>query len=394
MLLGVNLLDVLLLLVLVGYLANGIRAGFVVSLGGILGFVAGGVAAFFAVPLVSGWLVDSGWRVAGIIITAVLLMAAGNAVGSALGHRVRRGIRWKGATAVDRGLGGLVSVVVAALVISMTAFTVSSIGVPLLSQQIADSKVVRAIDDLTPDPVKERAAGLRAFVIGDGLPKLIEGIGPIQPVPVPDSVDTPELRAASESVLRITGTAYQCGQNQTGSGFVVSPGRVVTNAHVVAGVSEPVVEVQGGGARTGRVVYFDAVQDLAVIAVDGLRAPQLPLTSTSPAGTTAAFAGYPLGGPYQVRPAVVQGTTTVLAPDIYGANEVPKRVYQVSGNVQQGNSGGPLLTLDGHVTGVVFAKSESTADVGYALTMEELSPVAQQAPSLSQPVQPGTCTRK
>jgi S1-C subfamily serine protease len=390
----VNLLDILLMLVLVGYLLNGIRAGFVVSLGGILGFVAGGIAAFFAVPIVSGWLSDSGWRAAGIIVTAILLMAAGNAAGSALGHRVRRGIRWKGATAVDRGLGGLVSVVVAALVISMISFTVSSIGVPVLTQQIAGSAVIRGIDDATPDPVKEQAAALRAYVIGDGLPKLIEGIAPAQPVKVPDSVDTPELRAAAPSILRITGTAYQCGQNQTGSGWVVAPDRLITNAHVVAGVTEPVVELPGGGARSGRVVYFDAVHDLAVIAVSGLRAAPLPLTGTSHAGTSAAFGGYPLGGPYQLRPAVIQGTTTVLAPDIYGANEVPKQVYQISGNVQQGNSGGPLLTLDGHVTGVVFAKSDSTANVGYAITMDELAPVAARAAGLTEQVASGVCTRK
>lgn len=389
-----NLLDVLLVLVLVGYLANGIRAGFVVSLAGILGFVAGGIAAFFAVPLVSGWLGAGAWRAAGIIIAAVALMAGGNAVGSALGHRIRRGIRWRGATAIDRGLGGLVSVVVAALVISMTAFTVSTIGVPVLTQQIAGSAVVRGLDAATPAPVKEQAAALRAFVMGDGLPKLIESIAPTKPVPVPESVDTNELRAAAPSILRITGTAYQCGQNQTGSGFAVAPDRIITNAHVVAGVSEPVVELPGGGARSGRVVYFDAVRDLAVIAVDGLRAAPLPLTGTSSPGTPAAFGGYPLGGPYQLRPAVIQGTTTVLAPDIYGANEVPKQVYQISGNVQQGNSGGPLLTLDGQVTGVVFAKSDSTADVGYAITMEELAPVAAQASGLTQPVQPGVCTRK
>ncbi len=382
------------MLVLVGYLLNGIRAGFVVSLGGILGFVVGGIAAFFAVPIVSGWLGDAGWKAAGIIITAILLMAAGNAAGSAVGHRIRRAIRWKGMSAVDRGLGGLVSVGIAALVISMTAFTVSSIGVPVLTQQIAGSAVVRAIDDATPDPVKEQGAALRAFVIGDGLPKLISGMAPAQPVPVPKSVDTSGLRASAPSILRITGTAYQCGQNQTGSGFAVSPDRIVTNAHVVAGVGEPVVELPGGGARSGRVVYFDAVHDLAVIAVDGLRVAPLALTGTSPAGTSAAFGGYPLGGPYQLRPAAIQGTTTVLAPDIYGANEVPKRVYQISGNVQQGNSGGPLLTLDGQVTGVVFAKSESTADVGYAITMEELAPVAAQAGGLTQPVQPGACTRK
>ncbi|GAB4098233.1 MarP family serine protease [Sinomonas halotolerans] len=394
---GVTFLDVVLVLVLIGYLANGARAGFVVSLGGILGFLAGGAVAFFAVPLVSQALADSGWRAAGVVITAVLLMAVGNGAGSALGHRVRRGIRSKGAGGVDRVLGGLVSLIATALIISMTAFTVSSIGIPWVSQQIAGSKVIRAIDDLTPGPVKEQAAALRAFVFADGLPKVIEGIGgPAEPVPVPDAAaDTPELRAAAQSVLRITGTAYQCGQNQTGSGFVVAPDRVMTNAHVVAGVAEPVVELQdGGGARTGRVVYFDAAQDIAVIAVEGLQVPQLPLTRTSPAGTAAAFAGYPLGGPFQMRPAVIQGTTTVLAPDIYGGNEEAKRVYQLSGNVQQGNSGGPLLTKEGRITGAIFAKSESTAGVGYAITMEEIAPVVERAPSLAQPVQPGVCTRK
>ncbi len=389
-------LDVVLVLVLIGYLANGIRAGFVVSLAGILGFLAGGAAAFFAVPLVSQALAESGWRAAGVVITAVTLMAAGNALGSALGHRIRRGITFRGAGAVDRALGGAVSLVVTALIISMTAFTVSSIGIPWVSQQIADSRVVRGIDDLTPEAVKEQAAALRAFAVGDGLPKLIEGIGgPVNPVTVPDeAADTPELRAASESVLRITGTAFQCGQNQTGTGFVVARDRVVTNAHVVAGVGEPVVELQSGGARTGRVVYFDAVHDLAVLSVDGLDVPTLPLTATSPAGTNAAFAGYPLGGPFQTRPAVIQGTTTVLAPDIYGTNETPKQVYQLSGNVQQGNSGGPLLTLGGQVTGVIFAKSESTEGVGYGITMEELGPVAAASASMTAPVQPGVCTRK
>jgi S1-C subfamily serine protease len=159
-------------------------------------------------------------------------------------------------------------------------------------------------------------------------------------------------------------------------------------------VPEPVVELPGGGARTARVVYFDSVHDLAILAVDNLSLAPLAMDGNSPAGTSAAFGGYPLGGPFQMRPAAIQGTTTVLAPDIYGSNAVPKMVYQISGDVQQGNSGGPLLTLDGAVTGVVFAKSDNTQNVGYAITMGEVKPVADQAPGLSQPVQPGQCTRK
>ncbi|MEA5453830.1 MarP family serine protease [Sinomonas sp. JGH33] len=393
--LDTTFLDLVLVVVLIGYLVYGARVGFLVSLGGIIGFIVGGAAAFFAVPLVSQWLSDSGWRAAAVVIAAIVLMVAGNAVGTTIGRRVRRQIRWKPLGVVDRVLGGIANVSVAALVMSMLAFTVSSVGVPVLSQQLSSSRVITTIDALTPNPVKAEAAQLRAFVLGDTLPRIIEGIGPLQPVPIPDeNMDSSALRAASRSIVRITGTAFQCGQNQTGSGFVVAPGRVMTNAHVVAGVPEPVVELQNTGARTAHVVYFDGVHDLAVLAVDGLPLPALTLTGNSPAGTSAAFGGYPLGGPFAMRPAVIQGTTTVLAPDIYGANAVPKTVYQISGQVQQGNSGGPLLTLDGAVTGVVFAKSENTDGVGYAITMSEVRPVADQAESLSQPVQPGACTRK
>ena len=388
-------LDLVLVVVLIGYLVYGVRAGLLVSLGGIIGFLVGGAAAFFAVPLVSQWLSDSSWRAAAVVVTAIVLMVAGNAIGTMLGRRLRGRLKWKPLGVIDRVLGGLANLCVAAVVMSMLSFTVSSVGVPVLSQQLASSKVITAIDGMTPDPVKAGAAQIRAFVLGDTLPRIIEGIGPLKPVPIPaENTDSTELRTAAQSIVRITGTAYQCGQNQTGSGFVVAPDRILTNAHVVAGVPQPVVETQNDGARTARVVYFDQVHDLAVLAVEGSSLKPLKLTDNSPAGSPAAFGGYPLGGPFQMRPAAIQGTTTVLAPDIYGANAIPKTVYQLSGNVQQGNSGGPLLTTAGAVTGVVFAKSDNTQDVGYAITMTEVRPVADQAPRLSQPVQPGACTRK
>jgi S1-C subfamily serine protease len=238
-------------------------------------------------------------------------------------------------------------------------------------------------------------AQLRSTVIGDGIPKLIEGFGPATPVPVPNaSTDTPALNQAAESVLKIAGTAFECGQNQTGSGFVVSPGRVVTNAHVVAGVSQPVVEIPDGGALPGRVVYFDSQRDIAVLAVNGLRSAPLPLSPDLAAGSPAAFAGYPHGGPFQSKPATVQGISTILVPDIYGSNPSPELVYKLAGDVQPGNSGGPLLTMQGQVAGLIFAKTTTDAALGFALTMEDIQPVAAQAPGLSTPVSPGQCTRK
>jgi S1-C subfamily serine protease len=392
---GLTILDLALILMLLSYLIYGLRNGFMVTLGGIAGFVIGAIAAFMAVPLVSGWVTDSGWRLTATVGAAVVLIALGHGLGTMIGRKVRHAVRIKPLHAVDRLIGGVVSVVVAALVMSMLAFSISSLGVPFVSQQLAESRVIRYIDNLTPTPVKSTMAQLRSTVIGDGIPQLIEGIGPVTPVPVPnESTDTPALNQAADSVLKIAGTAFECGQNQTGSGFVVSPGRVVTNAHVVAGVSQPVVEVPDGGALPGRVVYLDSQRDIAVVAVDGLQSNPLPLSADLPAGSPAAFAGYPHGGPFQSKPATVQGISTILVPDIYGNNPSPEQVYRLAGDVQPGNSGGPLLTMQGQVAGLIFAKTTTDAALGFALTMEDLEPVAAQAPGLSAPVSPGQCTRK
>ncbi len=380
---------------LLSYLIYGLRNGFMVTLGGIAGFVVGAIAAFVAVPLVSGWVTDSGWRLTATVGAAVVLIALGHGLGTMIGRRIRHAVRIKPLHAVDRLIGGVVSVVVAALVMSMLAFSISSLGVPFVSQQLAGSRVIRYIDNITPTPVKSTMAQLRSTVIGDGIPKLIEGIGPVTPVPVPNaSTDTPALNQAAESVLKIAGTAFECGQNQTGSGFVVSPGRVVTNAHVVAGVSQPVVEVPDGGALPGRVVYFDPQRDIAVLAVDGLQSSPLPMSADLPEGSPAAFAGYPHGGPFQSKPATVQGISTIIVPDIYGENPSPELVYKLAGDVQPGNSGGPLLTMQGEVAGLIFAKTTTDAALGFALTMADLEPVAAQASGLSNPVSPGQCTRK
>ena len=392
---GLTVLDLALLLTLLSYLIYGLRNGFLVTLGGIAGFAAGAVAAFLSVPLVSNFVEDSGWRLTAIIGTAIVLMVLGNALGTTIGRSIRSAVRLKPLRAVDRTVGGAVNLVVAALVMSMLAFSVSALGVPFVSQQLADSKVIRFIDGLTPNPVKATMAQLRSAVIGDGIPRLIEGIGQDQQVPVPnDNTDTPALNRAAGSVLKIAGTAYQCGQNQTGTGFVVSPGRVVTNAHVVAGVSQPVVEVPGGGALPGRVVYFDSQRDLAVLAVEGLATESLGLSPDLPAGTAAAFAGYPHGGPFQSKPATVQGISTVLVPDIYGNNPVPDEVYKLAGDVQPGNSGGPLLTTGGQVAGVIFAKTTSNAALGFAIPMIDLRPVVNEAPALSAAVSSGQCIQQ
>ncbi|MCC3281421.1 MarP family serine protease [Arthrobacter caoxuetaonis] len=389
--LGLTVLDIILLLALFFYLLAGLRNGLAVSLGGIVGFVAGAIAAFFAIPLVSGWVPDETWRLVAVIATAVILVLVGHAAGAALGAGVRRWFNFAPLRALDRILGGALNVVVAAVVMSMLAFSIATLGMPFLSQQIAASRVLAAIDSATPDPVKTWAAQIRSFTIDEGLPRILDSAVP-EAVEVPtEGISSEALTASSASVLKITGTAFQCGQNQTGSGFVVADDRVITNAHVVAGVREPVVQVPGGGVLPGRVVHFDPARDLAVIAVDNLDAEPIALGEQLADGTTVAFAGYPAGGPFRLQPATVQNLGDVSVRSIYGTSPEVLEVYTLAANVQQGNSGGPLLDIDGRVAGVIFAKTTGDQPIGYALSLAELGPIAEAASSYRSSVSAGEC---
>jgi S1-C subfamily serine protease len=392
---GSVVLDLVLLLMLVGYAIYGYRAGFVVSLAGIVGIVIGVIAAFFAVPLVASWVSNSVWRVPAVLIVMLALLIGGQILGLAGGRLIRRGVDRTPLKIFDRILGALADLVVAALLISAMAFSVGALGVPFLSQSIAGSKVITTVDDITPDPAKSFLAQIRSIAVQDGLPVIVDALSPSAAPSAPSGPpNTAALAIAAQSVVKITGNAYQCGQNQSGSGFVVSPGRIVTNAHVVAGVTAPVIDPPSGGAFPGRVVYFDPAADLAVIAVNGLPTKPLTLAGNLAAGASGVFDGYPLGGPFQSGPATVQSVPTVEMRDIYGDNPALRQLYYLSASVQEGNSGGPLLSNSGKVTGVVFARSTTSSSVGYALTMQELKPVADKAASLSTTVASGSCIQR
>lgn len=389
---GFSWLDALLVLWLLWQLVYGLNAGLVAGLGGLLGIVAGAVAAFFAAPLASQIASSPGWRTTLVIVGTVVLIGLGHAVGIKLGRTMGRAVKSGSIRAVNRVLGGALNLGVAALILSMLAFGVSNLGIPAVSKQLSDSRVISRIDSWTPDPVKAAVAQVRSLVLEEGIPALLNPDGSNVDVAAPQGeTNTPALNAAAQSVMKISGTAFQCGQNQTGTGFVISPERVMTNAHVVAGVSQPVVQTQEQGALPARVVYFDSSQDLAVLAVDSLAAAPLPTAGTVPGGTDTAFAGYPLGGPLQIRPATVLSSGPMLVPDTANGVPSPVDVYQLAGNVQSGNSGGPLLDSAGNIVGVIFAKATSTAAVGFALTMEEAGPVIQAAPTLNSEVGSGSC---
>jgi len=384
-------LDIVLLVLLLAYIGYGFRNGLSRSAFTIVGVVVGVVAAFLLAPLIGDWVPIPFLKLGVSIVAAVALVAIGHAIGSAIGRGVRRGLERTPLSGLDRVLGGVLTGIAAALVASVLSFSVGQLGVPQLTRAIAGSAVLRTISAIAPDPVEAYLAQVRGTVLDQGIPLIIGAFTGDAPALPQVDTGSDALNAAARSVVRITGNAASCGQSQSGTGWVVADDRVVTNAHVLAGVTEPVVEAPDSQALSGQVVYFDPVDDLAVIAVPGLNAGALPLGDSLTAGDQAAFEGYPYGGPFSAGGADVIAVGSAQVADIYGDSRSPREVYTLAADVREGNSGGPLLSLDGRVVGVVFARSGDTQNVGYAMTMAEVTPVASQSAALTAPVSSGDC---
>jgi S1-C subfamily serine protease len=400
MFLGLTVLDYLLILLFVSYAVTGYRQGLVVSVLSLAGFLAGGALAMWLVP----HLIDASSALANapllrtiLLIAGVFVLASvGQAVAVALGGRVRSRLRIKPAQAFDSAMGAVAVVVAAAVLVWFIAGALRGGAPAPIAKAIGESRVLGAIDRVVPPQTARLFAGFREVLDREGFPRVFEGLGsePIAPVAPPDHavVASPGVRRASASVIKVTGIATACDRGQEGSGWVVARDRVVTNAHVVAGMRTASLRIRGTG-RTypGRVVLFDPQRDLAVLAVDGLPAQPLPQGQDLTRGDGGVVAGFPLDGPYNLEPARVREVVQARGSDIYGQPGATREVYSLYAQVRPGNSGGPLLSPDGRVVGVVFAKSLDDPSTGYALTMSEAKPVLDAAAGASHTVSTGPC---
>lgn len=385
--------DVALVLLLVVATLVGVRRGLLASLGLFAGLAVGAIAAYWVMPLVNEAVIEAPWRGVAVIGAGLGVLILGALIGGAIGRMLRRGVDRIKLRVPERILGGVVSLVAAALAVSFVGSALVATGMPVVASALSSSTVLRTIDSTTPAPVRTALAELRGTVFGDGLPRLGALLEPSLVPTAPEiALDDPALTRAAQSVAKVTGVAYACGISASGTGFVVAPDRVVTNAHVVAGVDQPVVELPGRPARDGRVVYFDPVDDIAVIAVDGLEGVALGVSPVLGVGAGAVVQGYPYGGPFTSGAAQVVSVGSAPVPDIYDDASAAREIYAISGTVRPGNSGGPLLTPAGEVAGVVFARSENDDQLGYAMTTSELLPVIAQLDTLTSAVAPGACT--
>jgi S1-C subfamily serine protease len=262
---------------------------------------------------------------------------------------------------------------IAWIIASAVAFLPST----LLSSSVRESQVLVTMDALVPDQARDAFTGIRDLVGDSDVPRVFSGLGAITgpDVEPPDAAAlTEDIAAARGSIVRVSGDADACDTQVTGSGFVFSPGFILTNAHVVAGVEQPRVRIRAGDdpVRT-EVVYFDPRKDIAVLRASGLVAPALEFAQkTLSSGSSVVTAGFPQGGSFRADPARVRTSVVARGDTIYGEAGVEREVYIIRSNIEPGSSGGPLLSTTGEVVGMVFAADVTDQGVGYALSNAEL----------------------
>ncbi|KJY43499.1 colicin V synthesis protein [Streptomyces sp. NRRL B-1568] len=376
-----NVLDIVLLIAAVWFALVGYRQGFVVGVLSVIGFLGGGLAAVYALPAI--WDSTTGGSrpgtLAAILGVAIVIVCAsvGQAATTHLGNKLRRHITWSPARALDATGGALVNVVAMLLVAWLIGSALAGTSLPTLGKEVRGSKVLLGVARVVPPQANTWFADFSTVLAQNGFPQVFAPFStePITSVPAPDPrlAGSPVAHSAQRSIVKVVGNAPSCGKVLEGTGFVFAPHRVMTNAHVVGGVDEPTVQIGGQGRlHDARVVLYDWKRDIAVLDVPSLDAPVLSFAGAADSGKSAIVAGFPENGSYDVRAARIRSRVEANGPDIYHRGNVRRDVYSLYATVRQGNSGGPLLTPDGEVYGVVFAKSLDDADTGYALTADEV----------------------
>lgn len=388
----INLLDVALISFVVWQLIRGYRAGFVRQTISLLSLLLAFVLASVVSPVVVSWFGGLLSRPLISLIIFSLILVLVSLLAELISKRLLQSVHnHKRIDEIDRISGSILGFVFAVVAIWLLASIFSSTAWPGLSRQIKNSRVVQAVDAVTPPP-PSFIAQIQNYLSDLNFPKVFVGLEPQldQPVNLPTEADVRAVALSSQdSVVKIVSAG--CGNYLSdGSGFVAADGLVVTNAHVVAGVSQPIVVDRGGNHRS-KVVYFDPDVDLAILRTAGLIGKPLPIHSADlPRATQGVVLGYPGGGGYSAVSAAVIEKIIAFGRNIYGSGEVKRPVYALSTQVVPGNSGGPFLLTNGEVAGVVFASSQTNDNVGYALTSETLRNPLQVAAS-SSAVSSGRC---
>lgn len=394
-----SVLDIVLVVIAILFAINGYRQGFVVGLLSFVGFIGGALLGLQLAPLVAERVSDQLWRLVLALVIVFLVASAGQALAVILGSALRDKLRNRGARAVDSVAGAGLSVIAVLLVGWMVTVPLARAPFPGLSYQVRHSAIIPAVNGVVPAPVRELYMNFADIIDSGEFPDIFD---PLTPTKVP-TVSAPNAALAKspvvlnswESVVKVVGDAPSCGKQLEGSSFVISPRHVLTNAHVVAGVTDNLHVIDKQGNRLDAVVvHFDPERDLAVLYVPDLTAKPLTFDKSASNGADAIVLGYPADGGYTATPARIRDNRSLYGPDIYKQQRVTRDIYSLRAQVIGGNSGGPLMSTNGQVYGVVFAASLDDADTGFALTADEVAPVVAAAATRTSPVSTSTCTHE
>lgn len=368
-----NWLDFLLLAVAILYGVTGWFRGFVVNVSEVIGLVGGSIIGITSAPIVFDRFWPSGpiWAISFVLIMALL--------GQYFMRTITRGLVPSSATGnfVNRS-GGLVISVAGVLVAAWAlGYALARADVPGIATVARDSRVLAAVDSVMPDRASDALRTFSDHLANDVLPTYLQ---PFEREII-EHVDPPDRRvlagesvqAAAASIVKVAGYSRCTRLGATGSGFMIAPNRVMTNAHVVSGVDDPAVTINGV-AHAATVVYFDPRVDVAVLDVPGAHEVALEAApKIGSRGDDAVVMGFPGGGPFDAEPARIRNVVKLRGSDIYDREDVVRESFSLRSLVRAGNSGGPLLSLDGKVLGMVFASSITDMNTGYALTANQIA---------------------
>ncbi|RKT52117.1 MarP family serine protease [Saccharothrix australiensis] len=392
-----NWVDLLVLALAAFAAVSGARQGMVIALPAFVGVLIGLVLGTQLAPLVVARFENVVTKVVFAVGIVVLLVALGETLGVYVGRIVKARVNSSPLRGADNVLGAIVQGAVVFVVAWMIALPLTAVaGLPSLAKALNQSLILSTVDDTMPQAARTLSQDLQDLFDVSGFPAAIDPFDrtPLKEVGPPDPAlsANPVVQELRPSVLKVRGRAPSCSRALEGTGFVVSPERVMTNAHVVAGTTDVTVEV-GRGQFDATVVYYDAQTDIAILAVPDLRATPLEFrTDVVEQGEDGIVLGYPLDGPYTASEARVRERIPVLrGPDIYDAATVTRDVYTVRAKVRSGNSGGPLVDTQGRVMGVVFGAAVDDQETGFVLTAREVADEVAKAPSLVRRISTQTC---
>jgi S1-C subfamily serine protease len=391
-----SVVDVVLIVLMLIFAVSGYRQGFLIGALSFAGFFVGALVGLQLGPLLADRFSDPALRIVVALIAVFGLAILAQTLTGWLGSRLRGGITNTSFQAVDDLGGAIVSVIAVAMVAWLVAIPLGKSDSPGLAGSVRNSVMLDAIDKLMPEQAASLTEALRGTIDTNGFPDVFGDLVPtkVRPVPEPDNAlaRSSIVINSHKSVVKVLGSAPSCSRRIEGSGFVYAPEHVLTNAHVVAGTTSVAVKDEEGDRHSARVVAYDPERDLAVLYVPGFGAPALRLADDEVhTGADAIVLGYPLDGPYNAQAARVRDVGNITGPDIYDEQRVTREVYTIRALVRSGNSGGPLITPNGRVLGVIFAAAADDPNTGFAVTAEEATPIAAAAAGKTAGVGTQTC---